>query len=98
MPVTTIRLDKDDLKYLDGIAAEHSLDRTNLIKKAIKLGVYEILLNEALQKYQKGLCSAWEAAKEAQLSLWEFLEELRKRDIGFKVDEIELTNALRELS
>ncbi|UCE75488.1 MAG: UPF0175 family protein [Methanomassiliicoccales archaeon] len=98
MPVTTIRLDEDDLKTLEKIAAKHELDRTNLIKKAIKLGVHEILLKEALERYQDGLCSAWESAREAQISLWEFLEQLRKRDIGFKVDEIELKNALRELS
>ncbi|MEE9151193.1 MAG: UPF0175 family protein [Thermoplasmata archaeon] len=98
MPVTTIRLDDDDLKFLEEIAERQSLDRTTLIKRAIKLGVHEILLEEALGRYQKGSCSAWECAREAQLSLWEFLEELKKRDIGFKVDEIELRNALRELS
>ncbi len=98
MPVTTIRLDEDDLKYLDAIAEKNDLDRTNLIKKAIKLGVHEILFEEALHRYQKDLCSAWEAAEEAQISLWEFIEELKKRDIGFKVDEIELRNALRELA
>lgn len=98
MPVTTIRLDEDDLENLDEIAQKHSLDRTNLIKRAIKLGVHEILLEEALAGYQKGLISAWESAKEAQISLWEFLDELKKRDIGFKVDEIELKNALRELA
>lgn len=98
MPVTSIRLNKDDLRYLDEIAAKQSVDRTTLIKRAIKLGVQDILLEDALQKYQRGLCSAWKAAREAQISLWEFLDELRKRDIGFHVDEIELRNALKELS
>ncbi len=98
MPVTTIRLDDDDLKYLEEIAEKQSLDRTTLIKKAIKLGVHHILLDEALQRYRNDLCSAWEAAREAQLSLWEFLEELRKREIGIRVDEIELAKALKEFS
>jgi predicted transcriptional regulator len=98
MPVTTIRLDESDLKYLDEIAAKYDLDRTNLIKRAIKLGVHDLLLEEALQKYQRGEGSAWDCAGVAQISLWEFLEELRKREIGFRVDEIELKNALRELS
>ena len=98
MTVTTIRLDDDDLKFLEEIAERQSLDRTTLIKRAIKLGVLDILLDNALERYQKGLCSAWECAREAQITLWEFLEELRKRDIGFKVDEIELGRALKELS
>lgn len=98
MPVTSIRLDKDDLRYLDEIAAKQAIDRTTLIKRAIKLGVQDILLEDALHRYQKGLCSAWKAASEAQISLWEFLDELKRRDIGFRVDEIELRNALKELS
>ncbi|UCF08176.1 MAG: UPF0175 family protein [Thermoplasmata archaeon] len=91
-------MDKDDLRYLDEIATRKSVDRTTLIKRAIKLGVQDILLEDALQRYQRGLCSAWKAAGEAQISLWEFLDELRKRDIGFRADEIELRNALKELS
>ena len=98
MPVTTIRLDDDDLKFLEEIAERQSLDRTTLIKRAIKLGVRDILLDNALEMYQKGLCSAWECAREAQITLWEFLDELRKRDIGFKVDDIELVRVLKELS
>jgi predicted HTH domain antitoxin len=98
MPVTTIRLDEEDLRYLDGIAERQSLDRTSLIKKAIKLGVSDILLEDALEKYKKGSCSAWECARQAQLTLWEFLEELRKREIYLRTDEIELEYALKELA
>jgi len=97
MPVTTIRLDDEDLKYLEEVADRQSMDRTSLIKKAIKLGVHDILLEDALLKYQKGLGSAWECAREAHATLWEFLEELRKRDIYFRTDEIELAKALKEL-
>lgn len=98
MPVTTIRLDEDDLRYLDDIAEGQKLDRTSLIKKAIKLGVSDILLDNALEKYKKGTCSAWECARQARVSLWEFLEELRKREIYLRTDEIELENALKELT
>jgi len=97
MPVTTIRLDENDLKYLDEMAKKQSLDRTNLIKKAITLGIHDILLDEALKNYQKGLSSAWECAKEANISLWEFIDELKKRGIGFRTDELELENALKAL-
>ena len=97
MPVTTIRLDENDLKYLDEMAKKQSLDRTNLIKKAITLGIHDILLDDALKKYQKGLCSVWECAREANISLWEFVDELKIRGIGFRTDELELENALKAL-
>ena len=97
MPVTTIRLDENDIKYLDEMAKKQSLDRTNLIKKAITLGIHDILLEEAIKKYQKGSCSAWECAREANISLWEFIDELKIRGLGFRTDEIELENALKAL-
>ena len=98
MPVTTIRLDKEELKYLDELAKKHALDRTNLIKKAISIGVHEILIEEAMVRYQKGLCSAWECAREAKITLWEFIEILKTRGMYFRTDEIELENALKELA
>jgi len=97
LAVTTIRLDDEDLKHLEEVAQRQSIDRTSLIKRAIKLGVHDILLEDALQKYQQGLGSAWLCAKEAKVTLWEFLDELRKRDIFFQTDEIELARALKEL-
>jgi hypothetical protein len=97
MPVTTIRLDRKDLKYLTDLAKKHDLDRTNLIKKAITLGVHEILIEEAVQNYQKGTSTAWQCACDARISLWEFIEVLKTRGLHFRTDETELENALKEL-
>jgi len=97
MPVTTIRLNKNDLKHLNDMAKKHDLDRTNLIKKAIKLGVQEILVEEAVENYQKGTSTAWQCARDARISLWEFIEELKTRGVYFRTDETELENALKEL-
>ena len=54
-------------------------------------------LAEAIKKYQEGSTSAWKCAREAQVSLRDFLDELRKRGIGFKTDEDELKSHLTEL-
>jgi predicted HTH domain antitoxin len=97
MPVTTIRLNKKDLRYLDDLAKKHELDRTNLIKKAITLGVHEILIEEAIENYQKGIFTVWQCARDARISLWEFIEVLKTRGIHFRTDETELENALKEL-
>ena len=97
MPVTSIRIDEEDLKHLDELARARSLDRTSLIKQAIKLGVKDILLDDALMAYNRGQYSAWLAASKAGISLWEFLDELSKRNMKFMTDEKELERALREL-
>jgi len=97
MPVTTVRLKEDVLKDLDEMARSHFTDRSSLIRKAIGLGLKDLLLEEAIGCYQKGECSAWECAREAKITLWEFLDVLNRRGIFFKTDEVELENALREL-
>lgn len=96
MPVTTVRMADEELRILDDLAKRNSLDRSDLLKKALKLGVKDMLLEEALGKYQRGESSAWQCASEAGLTLWEFLDQLKKRDIYFRTDEIELEQALKE--
>lgn len=51
-------------------------------------------MDQAIQRYQEGSGSAWKCASDAQVSLWEFLEELKNRGIGFKTDEDELKGQL----
>ena len=51
-------------------------------------------IEDALSKYQTGETSAWAVAEEAGLSLWEFLEILKDRDIPFLTDEGELERQL----
>ena len=96
MPVTSIRMNDEELKRLDEMAKRKSLDRTHLIKKAIELGVRDMLIEDALDHYQRGGKCAWACAEEAGLTLWEFLEILKQREIFFKTDEAELDSALKE--
>lgn len=96
MPVTSIRLDDDDLKFINEMAKRQASDRTQLIKKAITLGIKDMMLEEALGRYQRGEASAWECARMADVTLWEFLDTLKSRGIYFRTDEDELERALKE--
>ena len=98
MPVTSIRMNDEELKRLDDMAKRKSLDRTHLIKKAIEIGVRDMLVEDALEQYQRGGKSAWACAEEAGITLWEFLEILAQREIFFKTDEEELSRSLREFT
>ena len=98
MPVTTVRIEKDDLAWLDDVAGQQDLDRTTLIKRAIHKGVREILLEDSLARYEASKCSAWAAADDAHMGLWEFLAEMRKRGVQFRTDEAELERAIEELA
>ena len=97
MTVTTVRLDETTLRNLDRLAKLQKVDRSTLIKKAVDIGIKEIFLEDAIEKYQSGKCSAWYAAKNADLTLWEFLEELQKRKIFFRTDEMTLEKSIEEI-
>lgn len=97
MPVTTLRLSDDELRRIDRIAERQGVDRAVLLRRAIAEGVREILLADAITRYQRGACSAWRAASDAGIGLWEFLDELQRRGVPFRTDEQHLGGLIEEL-
>ncbi len=57
-----------------------------------------MLLSRAIARFQRGECSAWRAASDAGVGLWEFLEELQRRGLQFRTDEQHLESLIRELA
>lgn len=96
MGVTTVRLNSSLLEALNELARKKKTDRSTVMKQAIELGVREIRFEDALKRYQEGRISAWRAAREARVSLWEFIQELKKRGMFFKTDEAEMERMLEE--
>ena len=97
MPVTTLRLSEKELRRIDRIARQQGVDRAVLLRKAISGGLREILLADATSRYQRGECSAWRAASDAGVGLWEFLDILQRRGVPFRTDEEHLDALIREL-
>jgi len=97
VPVTTLRLSEDELQRIDRIAGQQGVDRAVLLRRAIAEGVREILLSDAIARYQRGECSAWRAASDAGVGLWEFLDELQRRGVPFRTDERHLDGLIEEL-
>jgi predicted transcriptional regulator len=96
MAVTTVRLGDETLRELDALAEREGVDRTTVLKKALDLGVREMKIDRAVDRYQKGFISAWRAAQEAGISLWEFIDVLKKREIGFVTSEEDLERMLED--
>ncbi len=97
MQVTTVRLDKQLLDELDDFAIHGYLDRTTVLRQALAKGLRGLRLELALQKYVAGEVSAWKAATLAKVTLWDFLDFLKQKGVGFKTDEAELKKQLKEL-
>ena len=97
MPVTTLRLSDEELKKIDQIAQKKGVDRAAILRAAIAGGLREVQMEEAISRYQRGDCSAWRAASEAGLGLWELLDELQRRGTPFKTDERHLEELIEDL-
>ncbi len=97
MPVTTLRLSDEEIRRIGRVAKRLGVDRAVLLRRAISGGLREIHISDAIERYQRGECSAWRAASDADIGLWEFLDELGRRGVPFRTDERHLERLIEEL-
>jgi predicted HTH domain antitoxin len=61
------------------------------------LGAKQYKLEKAIKHYQEGKTSIGNAAKEAGISLWEMMDELKDRNIPNQLSEEEFKEGLKNL-
>ncbi|NLE05329.1 MAG: UPF0175 family protein [Crenarchaeota archaeon] len=82
MPVTvTTRIENDLAKVIDDVAKKEGMDRSTVIRRFLTQAAKQWLIKECLENYQQGKITLWQAATTANLSLWEMIEEAKKREI-----------------
>lgn len=87
MPTTSVRLPEDLLHGLDELAHRAHEGRSDVLRRAVDRGLRVLLLDDAITAYQAGRLTAWAAAREAKVTLWEFLDALQRRGLGLRTDE-----------
>ncbi len=82
MPVTlTTRVDDDLAKLIDEIAKEEGMDRSTVMRRFLAKAVKDWLIEKSLKDYEEGKITLWQAAERCGLSLWEIVNEAKRRDI-----------------
>lgn len=82
MPVTvTTRVEEDLAKIIDSIAEREGMDRSTVIRRFLSKAVKDWLVERSLEEYEGGKVTLWQAARKCGLSLWEMINEVRKREI-----------------
>ena len=84
-------------KRVRALADVENLDRSSVIREALEIGVREKQLANALAQYKTRKITAWKAAGLAEVSLWEFLDELKRRGEFFETSEDDLREMVRSL-
>ncbi len=82
MPTTiTTRVEDYLVQEIDEVASEEAIDRSSVIRKFLLLSIQEWKIDKSLEKYEKGRITLWKAARDCGISLWEMVEEVKKRGI-----------------
>lgn len=82
MPVTvTTRVEEKLVKIIDSIAKREGMDRSTVIRRFLLRAVKDWLIEKSLDEYEEGKLTLWQAAEKCGLSLWEMINEVKKREI-----------------
>ena len=82
---TTIRLPEDLLSEIDQYVQEAKLDRSVYLREILKKGFSIDKQERVLQKYATGELSQMEVCRELRWNPWQFVEELRARNLHLNV-------------
>ncbi|MFX0198603.1 MAG: UPF0175 family protein [Candidatus Hodarchaeota archaeon] len=98
MPVTiTTRVEDDLAKAIDEVAKEEGMDRSTVIRRFLTKAVRNWLIEKSLVEYQEGKITLWQAASKCGLSLWEMIDEVKKREIHVPYTLEELEDDMKDL-
>ncbi len=95
MEVLSVRIPKEVKEELEELAKLKKRDKAEIIREILTEGIREKIIEVALKLYKEGKVTLWRAAELAGLSLWEIIEELRKRRVELQYGYRELEEDLR---
>jgi len=81
MPSISARISDDDESELEAVAELLGEDKSSVIRKALDKGLTELRVRLAVERYQNGDLSVNQAAGVAGVSIAEWLEIARERNL-----------------
>ena len=82
----TVRVPEEFLKEITSFVKDMRLDKASYLREILKKGFEEDRQERLLAKYQTGDLSVEEACRLLDLSMWEFLLLLKKRNMALNVN------------
>lgn len=86
-----LRLERDLVDSLDDLARGEHVDRTEIARRILVDGIARARVDRALNDYRSGRATAWKAAREADISLYEMLDRIHEAGIPYEIDSDELS-------
>jgi predicted HTH domain antitoxin len=83
---------------LETLKSRLHLDLSTLIRLLLAGSVQEKKLEIAVEEYKAGKKSLGKSAEFADLSLWEFIDELHKRSVGLVISSADIEDEIRRIN
>ena len=96
MKNVSIRLKKNFMKEAEKLAKLEMVDKSIIVREALEKGLAEVKLEIALERFSKGKVSTSEAAKIADLSVGEMMDEIVKRGLRPNITEEDIKDSLEK--
>ena len=93
-----IRLPREVLSRIERLSREEHEDRSTIIRKLVMLGYLDLVKEKAAEKYRSGKTTLSQAARQADLTLWEMESYLVERGYKSSYSVEDLEKELRLLS
>lgn len=82
MPTTlTTRVENDLAKIIEEVSKEEGMDRSTVIRRFLMKAAKDWLIEKSLREYEEGKITLWQAARKCSLSVWEMVDEAKKREV-----------------
>lgn len=82
MPITiTTRVEDELAKLIDAVSKEEGMDRSTVIRRFLMKAAKDWLIEKSLREYEEGRITLWQAARRSGLSVWEMIDEAKKREM-----------------
>ncbi|MFT6182406.1 MAG: putative HTH domain antitoxin [Paracoccaceae bacterium] len=91
------RIDEEDCALLDELAAMEFLDRSALVKAAVRRTIHELRLKKALQAFKEEKVTLSRGAEIAGMNIWDFMTETSKQGQTLHYDVEEFEEDLRTI-
>lgn len=82
MPITvTTRVEDTLVRDIDRVAYQEAIDRSAVVRKFLISSLREWKIQKNLDNYEQGKITLWQAARKCGVSLWEMIDEVKKRRV-----------------
>jgi len=83
--IVTAQLQDEMIRELEKFMKVHGIDRSTAIRKLLEKSLDQWKIERAISEYMNGSVSLMKASEVAGLSIWEFIDELQKRDVTINI-------------